>query len=177
MPSCLPPCDLDDRLQDVGIGAAAADVAAHAFADLCRRQKRCDGQVGTDQTGNAVPDLLQHRYCRADLSRCAVAALVAVVFDEGCLHGMQPIRVTQAFDSDHFSAFVHHRQRQAGIDAAAIDDDRTGTALTVRTCALMRSDTPVMVGGGVVVCGAAGAAGWALAEPGRLTAVADKAPA
>ena len=32
----LPPGDLGDRLDDVGIGAAAADVAAHALAELAR---------------------------------------------------------------------------------------------------------------------------------------------
>ena len=30
----LPPGDFGDRLDDVGIGAAAADVAAHALAEL-----------------------------------------------------------------------------------------------------------------------------------------------
>jgi hypothetical protein len=38
---------------------------------------------------NACLDLLQHRHSRADLAGGAIAALVAVMLDEGRLHRMQ----------------------------------------------------------------------------------------
>ena len=45
-------------------------------------------QTGTDVAGDTRLDFSQHRYGRADLPRCAVAALVAIMLDESCLHGM-----------------------------------------------------------------------------------------
>ena len=85
----LPPGDLGDRLDDVGVGAAAADVAAHALADLGGGHLRLRGQVGADMARDARLDLVEHRHGRADLPGRAVAALVAVVLDEGGLHRMQ----------------------------------------------------------------------------------------
>ena len=76
-------------------------------------------------------DLVEHADRRADLARRAVAALVAVVLDEGGLHRMQLVRRAQAFDGGDLGALVHHRQRQAGVDAPAVDDHRAGAALAV----------------------------------------------
>ena len=81
--------------------------------------------------GDAGLDLVEHRDRRADLPGRAIAALVAVVLDEGRLHRMQVLRRAQAFDGGDLVALVHHRQRQAGIDAAPVDDHRAGAALAV----------------------------------------------
>ena len=72
-----------DRRDDVGIGTAAADVAAHQLADFV-------GGLGLafgDQAGG-----------RTDLSRRAVAALEGVVIDERLLQGMQRAVLRQPFD-------------------------------------------------------------------------------
>ena len=62
------------RGNDVGISAAAADVAAHAFAD---------------RVVVFAARLLQQRDRRHDLAGGAVAALESVVLQERGLHGMQ----------------------------------------------------------------------------------------
>ena len=50
---------------------------------------------------------------RADLPGRAVAALVAVVLDEGGLHRVQVVGRAQPFDGGDAVALVHHRERQA----------------------------------------------------------------
>jgi hypothetical protein len=50
----LHPRDFGDGLDDVGVGAAAADVAAHALAQLVGRQQRPRGEVGADVAGDAA---------------------------------------------------------------------------------------------------------------------------
>ena len=127
----VPPGDLGDRLDDVGIGAAAADVAAHALAQLGIGQLRRRGQVGGDVAGDAGLDLVEHRHGRADLPGRAVAALIAVVLDEGGLHRMQVLRRAEPLDGGDAVALVHHRQRQAGVDPPPVDDHRAGAALAV----------------------------------------------
>ena len=49
--------------------------------------------------------------------------------DEGLLHWMQAVAARHAFDGQDVRALVTDRQRQAGIDAPSIDDDRAGAAL------------------------------------------------
>src|SRR3954452_2444391 len=73
---------LADRSHDAGVGAAAADVAAHPLADLVVVAR--------------VP-FVEQRPGRTDLPRRAVAALEAVVADEGRLHRMQPSFLRQPF--------------------------------------------------------------------------------
>jgi hypothetical protein len=111
--------------------AAAADVAAHAFAYLIGAERGAGAQVIGDVAGNVVAHFLQHRHRRADLPGGAVAALVAIVFDERSLHRVQFVRGAQPFDGGDLRARVHHRQGQAGIDAAAVHQHRAGTALAV----------------------------------------------
>src|SRR5437764_11283687 len=71
--SCLRSAYLFDGGDDAVISAAATDVAAHALAHAESRRTT----------------FLQQSDRRHNLSRCAVAALEAVVLDEGCLNGMQ----------------------------------------------------------------------------------------
>src|SRR5918999_1264510 len=72
---------------DARVSAAAADVAAHALAYLVVRQPRGrSGHVLRDVAHLPAARLREHPDCRAELSGRAVAALEAVVLDEGRLH-------------------------------------------------------------------------------------------
>ena len=74
---------------------------------------------------------LQHRDRRADLTGCAVPALIAIVLDEGGLHRMQIGGRAQPFNGRDAVAFVHHGKRQAGVDPTPVDHHRAGAALPV----------------------------------------------
>ena len=106
---------LQHRFGDAGIGAAAAEVAAHAFADAL-------GVVA----GLAFLDQADRAH---DLAGRAEAALEAVMGDEGGLHRMQLVAVRDALDGQHVGAVVADRQRQARIDAPPVDQHRAGAAL------------------------------------------------
>src|SRR3984957_2582563 len=101
---------------DVGVRSTAADIAAHEFLDV---------GVG----GAAL--LLKKGDRRHDLARGAVPTLVAIVLDEGCLHRVQVARLAKPFNRGDLVALVHHGQRQAGIDAAAVHVDGAGSALAM----------------------------------------------
>src|SRR5215467_3347924 len=94
-----PPCDLADRLDDVGIGPAAADIAAHEFADVVVR-------VGAA--------LGQQRYRRKDLSGRTVTALQSVMTDKRLLQRVSPPVGGEALDGRHMAALALRGQRQAG---------------------------------------------------------------
>src|SRR3984885_9198903 len=112
-------CLLADFLNgrdDVGVGSAAADVAAHQLLYV---------SVG----GAAL--LLEKGDGGHDLARGTVTALVAVVFHERCLHGVQVSGLAESFDGGDLVPFVHDGQRQTGVDAAAVHVDGAGSALAV----------------------------------------------
>src|SRR5262245_60768104 len=104
------------RRHDVGIGAAAAEVAAHQLADFVAGP----GLPLRDQAGR-----------RADLSRRAIAALEGVVLDEGVLQGVQGAILGQPLDGRDMRAILHDGKRQAGIDAPAVDQDGASSALAM----------------------------------------------
>ena len=126
---CLPG-DVADRGDDVGIGGAAADIAAHAFAHFCRAERHLVQILG-DMAGDAGLDLLQHGHGGTDLPRRAIAALVTIMDDERFLHRVQRLGRAQPLDRRHILAVMHHRQRQAAVDAPAFDDDGAGAALAM----------------------------------------------
>jgi hypothetical protein len=66
-----------------------------------------------------------------DLAGGAVAALVAVVLDEGGLHGVQIVGLAEAFDGGDFFACGHDGEGQAGVHTAAVDMDGACSALAV----------------------------------------------
>ena len=101
---------------DVGIGSAAADVAAHQLLDV--------GVGGTAW-------FLQQRHAGHDLSRGAIAALVAVMLHERGLHRVQIAGLAEAFDRRDLVLFMHRGKRQAGVHAAAVDVDRARAALAM----------------------------------------------
>lgn len=107
---------LQHRIDDAGIGAAAAEIAAHAFADAF-------GIV-------AGLRLAHHADGAHDLAGRAEAALKTVMGDEGGLHGMQLVAARDAFDGEDVGTVVADGEREAGIDALAVDEDGAGAALT-----------------------------------------------
>ena len=53
----------------------------------------------------------------------------AIAQNEGGLHRVQGVRRTQAFDRHDLVVGVHDGERQARVDAPAVDQHRAGTAL------------------------------------------------
>src|SRR6185503_1284117 len=98
-----PPAGVLHGAQDLGIGAAAAQVSAQRHADL--RFTR----------GGIV---LEQRGCREDLARRAEPALNGVVRDERLLHGMRSVG-TKSFDRGHRRALACGGERQARVDRAS----------------------------------------------------------
>jgi hypothetical protein len=119
----LPPHRLLDGGHNVGVSAAATDVAAHELADLIRSFRL----ALRDQTGR-----------RADLPRRAVPALESVVVDERLLQRMQRAVDSEAFNRGDLGTVVHHRKCQAGIDAPSVNEHRAGATLSL-IAALFRS--------------------------------------
>src|SRR6185312_13679834 len=103
---------LRDRGDDVGVGATAADVAAHPLSDLRRRTRVL--LVDTPDAGD-------------DLTRRAVSALEGVLVDEGLLEWVQPAVLGEAFDGGDLGAVVHDRQGQAGVHPPAVEQNRART--------------------------------------------------
>jgi len=68
---------------------------------------------------------------RTDLPWRAVAALKAVMGDEGLLQGVQFAVRRQSFDGRDLGAVLHDGEGQAGNDAPPIDEHRAGAALAV----------------------------------------------
>ena len=89
---------LFDGGDDVRIGGAAADVAAHVFADVV-----VAGGVAFLDAGDR----------RDDLSRRAVSALEGVLIDEGLLHRMQFVALRQSLDGGDRLILGSQRQGQA----------------------------------------------------------------
>src|SRR5215212_7169068 len=131
--------DLSDGGDDAGISTAAADVAAHTLAYLivsepCRRHSDVFGDV----THIAAPRLFQQPDRRADLPRRAVAALEAVVLDEGSLHRVKLFAAGQPFNRCDLTTVKSCREREARQHAAAVNEYRARAALA-HLAALLRS--------------------------------------
>src|SRR6202163_4735201 len=108
--------DLLDGRDDIGVGPAPADVAAHGFADI----------VILRPAG-----FLEQCNCRHDLAAGAIAALIGIVRDECRLHGMEGAGLSDTFDRRDLVACVHDGQAKAGVHAPAIDMHSAGAALAV----------------------------------------------
>jgi len=86
-----------DGCDYIRVGSAAADIAAHRFAN---------------RAVALFERLVQQPGGRHDLAGRAVAALKSVTLDEGGLHRVKSIAVGQSLDCDYSIAFVHHGQRR-----------------------------------------------------------------
>src|SRR5213083_1154996 len=92
---------ISNRSDDVGIGAAATDIAAHVLANL----GVCMGNPFVHQP-----------HAGADLAGRAVTALKSVALDKRFLKRVQTLSIRQAFNGRDARSRVHRRQRKAGID-------------------------------------------------------------
>ena len=79
----------------------------------------------------------------ADLARGAVAALEAVVLEEGGLDGVEVVAVREAFDGGDFGSVGRDGEGEAGVDAAAVDEDSAGSALAVVAALLAAGECEV----------------------------------
>src|SRR5579872_2137099 len=104
------------RFRDSGVGAASAEIAAHALANAF-------------WIISCLP-LLNEADRAHDLARRAESALETVVRDEGGLNGMEAVALGDSLDRKQLGAVVAQRQSQAGINPLSIGQDRAGAALT-----------------------------------------------
>src|SRR5215471_18269195 len=107
---------LVDRLDNVRIGCASAEIAAHMLADL--------GVV-------ADAPLIDAADRRDDLPRCAIAALKGVLIDERLLHRMKrAARFAEPLDRGDRAA-NRDSEGQAAEHPGAVNQHCTGSALAM----------------------------------------------
>jgi len=85
--------------------------------------------------------LLEHRDGGDNLTGCAVAALKGVMLDERLLHRVQDAAYRQALGRDDFCSVMRHGQREAAVDALAVEQDGAGAALAMVAALLRAVDT------------------------------------
>jgi hypothetical protein len=110
-----------NRRNDIGVCTATADIAVHGLLYVV---------IGW------ADGFLEYGNGRHSLAGGAVATLVSVMLDEGCLHRMQMATLAYTFDRDNFVSGMHYGKRKTGIHAAAVDMDRTCAALAMVTAFL-----------------------------------------
>src|SRR5438105_4499170 len=98
-------CVLDGG-NNVRVGAATAEIAAHLLADFSVRMSML---------------LMQQPQRGADLARCAIAALKGIVLDERLLQGMKPVAGGQALDGCYSRSSLHDGEDEARINSLAVD--------------------------------------------------------
>ena len=136
--------DLADRGDDIRVGTAAAEIAAHPLAYLVVRKLQCGSllpEICGHVTGLAVLCLLHQSDRRAYLPRRAKSALKSVVLDKRRLNGVQLVAFCKALDCRDAFAFALGGQRQTAKNAAAVDDHRARSALAV-IAAFFRAGQP-----------------------------------
>jgi hypothetical protein len=104
-----------NRLHDVLVAGAAAQVAAHACPDLLFRR------IGV---------LLQEPIGAHQHAWRAEAALQAVLLVKAFLNGVQHGALRQALDGGDGAAIALNRQVRAALDGLPVDVDGTGAAMT-----------------------------------------------
>src|SRR5687767_7777842 len=91
--------EVADGSDDAVVRTAAAEVAAHALAELVSAELgRRVVEVGGDRARQPALHFGQHADRRADLARRAIPALEAVVLDECSLQRMQAAIRAEPFD-------------------------------------------------------------------------------
>src|SRR5215471_5133225 len=94
----MSPHHLLNRCDNVGVSAAAANIAAHELADFLR---------------GFCPTLRDQSCRRADLPRRAVAALERIMVDERLLQRMQRALGCETLNRGDLRTVVHDGKRQA----------------------------------------------------------------
>src|SRR5688572_21679796 len=107
-------CGVLNRVDDVLITRAAAQIAGDTFADLALRRRRV---------------VVQQRHCRHDHSRRAEAALKPVLLPEALLQGMQLTLRGKPLDRGDRGAIGLDGEHRARLHAAAIDEHGARAAL------------------------------------------------
>ncbi len=129
-----------DRAQDVRIRAATTEVAAHPLAQLGIGDRDArHAHVRRRGAHASFPEFGHDRGRGTQLARRAEAALERVPYstNAACSGDRRPFG-RESFDGRDARAFVHHRERQARVDATAVDEDRAGAALAA-VAALLRT--------------------------------------
>ena len=121
-----------DCRDDVIVGAAAAQVAAHPVADFLRRA----GMTLVD-AGDAGHDLPGR----------AVAALEGVALDEGGLQRVQLFALRQALDGRDLAPLDEGSEREARFHALAVHQHRAGAALAEAAALLRAREMQVLAQG------------------------------
>src|SRR5271156_152692 len=121
-----------NRRHDARIGAAAADVAAHALPDLSRSElhRTAFPQIGSDEAGHALLGFSQQTYRGNNLPRGAIPALESIVIEESLLHRIERLALGQPLDCGDLVAVVNNGQREAAIDAPPVGQHGARTTLT-----------------------------------------------
>src|SRR5688572_11683249 len=101
------------RLERAGLGAAAADVAVERATDVVARRVRV---------------LFETRGAGDDEPRRAEAAHEPVALDELLLDRVEPAVLPQPLDRLDLPPLRLDRERRAGVDGAAVDQQRAGAA-------------------------------------------------
>ena len=83
----------------------------------------------------------------ADLAGSAVAALEAIVFEEGGLDGVEFVAVGEAFNGCNLGTLDDGSEGEARVDAAAVDEDGAGAALSVVATLLGAGEREVLTQG------------------------------
>src|SRR5215469_2167387 len=138
-----------DGCDDVGVRSAAADVAAHAFANLVVGELGVRGLSGFKGDGaeSVVFVLFEQGDSRTYLPGGAVAALETVVFQEGGLDGVESVALCEAFDGGDFGSIGGDCEGEAGVDAAPVEQDGAGSALAVVAALLAAGEFEVLAQG------------------------------
>src|SRR6267378_2172564 len=117
---------------DVDVGGAAAQVAAHPLTDFGLFELGSFGaDIGGHRARPAGIDLGKHRHARTDLARRAVPALEPVTFDERLLQRMQAPPSGHSLDGGDGVALGGDGEDKAGIRPAAVEQHRACPALPV----------------------------------------------
>src|SRR6266508_1829262 len=102
-----------DRVQDLAVAGAAAQVA---------------GQLPADPLAAGPRVALQQRPCGEQHAGRAEAALRGAVAEEACLQGVEAAARGEAAHGHQRAAVGLHRQQQAAADRLAVEQDRAGPA-------------------------------------------------
>src|SRR5262249_42611323 len=143
--SLAPPLGhLADGCDDVGVSGAPADIAAHPLGDLGIGQDGRSRNIRRRIAGPTLSVFGDERDGGAELAGRTVPALESVMAHERGLHRMQNALVGQSLDGGDLGTVMHYRERQAAVDALAVDDDRAGAALSL-IAALLRASQSEML--------------------------------
>ena len=92
---------------------------------------QCIANGWSDSAWLTRAHFVEHGNSGTDLSGGAVTALEAVMIYKGGLHRMEVFRSSQALDSNNLVTFMCHGKTETGVQAPAIDQNSTRSALAM----------------------------------------------